>query len=401
VWHLSVGLPRLCNAGNSSLSGYLSSIELTMKHLIKCAAIQQTPMLETYYGFKVLDASMPEDRDLWLRIWRSWPKREVNAHPSYVQLFARPCDRSLCVVMCGPRGNIFFPLILRPLAVEPWAGDEIDRYDLVTPYGYGGPFGWGSPDISSFWAYFQRWARRVKVVSLFARLSPFKEQLIPFPGDIQEKGPCIIVPLHQEYDAIWKGYEKSIRENIRQAQRVGVTVEVNYTGERLEDFLSIYYSTMDRLGALPAYYFPESLFRDLIAHLSEQYVFFHALYDGKVMATELVLHSEDHAYAFLGGSLAEAYHLRPNHLLRHAVNMWGKDHGKKHLVMGGGRSGYDNLFRYKKRFAPKGEEVLFTVGTRVFDTESYQRLIEKRLQWEALQGKQWRPQPGFFPVYRA
>jgi Acetyltransferase (GNAT) domain len=356
--------------------------------------------LETDEGFKILDAGVSQDRDLWLRMWRSWPSRQTSGHPAYVQLFARPGDRSLCATMCGPRGSILFPVILRPLATERWSGGRGNHCDLTTPYGYGGPFGWGTPEVDAFWENFCRWAIAINAVSLFARLSPFKEHLVPFAGDLQIRGACIIVSLHRERDAIWKSYEKSIRENVRQAQRAGVTIEIDHTGERLGDFLTIYYSTLDRRGALPIYYFPESFFRGVIANLSDQCVFFHALYQGKVVSTELILHSNDHAYAFLGGSLPEAYHLRPNHLLRHTVNIWGRDHGKTHLAMGGGNVAHDSLFQYKKRFAPDGTR-LFTVGTRVFDTACYQELIERRQRWEALQGIEWRPHPGFFPVYRA
>jgi hypothetical protein len=357
-------------------------------------------MVETYAGFKILDAGVPEDRDLWLRIWRSWPSPQTSGHPAYVRLFAGPHDRSVCAAMCGPRGSILFPLILRPLAAESWAEDRVVHHDLTTPYGYGGAFGWGTPDVDAFWENFSCWARAVDAVSLFARLSPFQEHLIPFPGDIHVKGSCIIVSLRQPCDAVWEGYEKSVRENIRQAERAGVTMEVDYTGERLNDFRTIYYSTMERRRARPIYYFPESFFLDLMAHLSGQFVFFHALHDGEVVSTELVLHSKDHAYAFLGGSLTKAYRHRPNHLLRHTVNVWGQDHGKTHVVLGGSNSHHDDLFRYKKRFAP-GQEVPFTVGTWVFDAAPYHELIERRRRWEALQGREWRPQPAFFPEYRA
>ncbi|MCK4783071.1 MAG: hypothetical protein KAV87_04920 [Desulfobacteraceae bacterium] len=42
---------------------------------------------------RVLDASIPDQREKWLRAWHAWPSREVMAHPDYVRLFARECDR--------------------------------------------------------------------------------------------------------------------------------------------------------------------------------------------------------------------------------------------------------------------------------------------------------------------
>jgi hypothetical protein len=108
----------------------------------------------------------------------------------------------------------------------------------------------------------------------------------------------------------------------------------------------------------------------------------------------------NHLYPLLGGTLEEGLALRANPLLRHGVNLWGRAHGKQHVVLGGGFSSeQDGLLRYKQQFAPNGS-VSFNVGTRIFDSHSYQELIEKRASWEREQGNQWSATSGFFPAYR-
>ncbi len=109
--------------------------------------------------------------------------------------------------------------------------------------------------------------------------------------------------------------------------------------------------------------------------------------------------SEDYLYPFLAGTLEEGLRLRANPMLRHGVNLWGKAQGKLQVVLGGGYSGIDSLLRFKQRYAPNGS-VPFTVGVKVFDSYSYQALIDKRTTWEHEQGHQWSPAPGFFPAYR-
>src|SRR4051812_45439615 len=106
------------------------------------------------------------------------------AHPEYCRLFARPGDRVVAAAAGGPEGGILFPLILRPLSAEPWAaGDQ--RWDAVTPYGYGGPFVWGAGGAAAegFWAGHAAWCRAERIVSTFARLSLFPHQLTSIPSE--------------------------------------------------------------------------------------------------------------------------------------------------------------------------------------------------------------------------
>ena len=299
----------------------------------------------------------------------------------------------------GTQGGILYPLIVRPLRIEPWGVEEGATCDLVSPYGYGGPFGCGAYNIQEFWAGFDQWARTIRAVSLFTRFSLFKEQLIPFFGDTMVKGPCVIVPLNQEPNAMLAGYAKTVRENIRQAERADVTLEPDPECRRLDEFFAVYYSAMDRLGARPMYYIQKSIIETLIAQLPAHVALFHAIRNQQVVSTELLLLSEHYLYPFLAGTLEEGLQLRANPLLRHGVNLWGKALGKQQVVLGGGYSGEDSLLLYKQRFAPNGR-VPFCVGTRILDDDTYQTLIGKRATWEREQGNQWSSANGFFPAYR-
>lgn len=349
--------------------------------------------------FLVLDAAIPEERERWLALWQSWPNRDVLAHPGYAQRFARPEDRTVCACQIGPDGGILFPLIVRPISVEGWAG-EITGCDLVSPYGYGGPFGWGSYATNAFWTGFDVWSSSIGAVSLFARLALFRDSLIPFCGDVSEKGPAIIVSLEPAADSLLASYDQEARRNVRQAERAGVTVEIDRDCTRLEQFLTIYHSTMDRRGARSIYYFTQQFFEDLIAGLPGQVTLFHAWHEGKVVSSQLLVVSETYLYSFLNGTVEEGMRVRANPLLRHAVNLWGKSTGKHHVVLGGGyNSAEDSLFKYKQRYAPN-TQVPFCVGTRIFDQGVYQSLIDRRTTWCDARSIKWTPAEGFFPLYR-
>ena len=349
--------------------------------------------------FVVFDASVQDERAQWLALWQTWPQRDVVAHPGYAELFARPGDRTVCAAQITDNGGILFPFIVRPLRTESWAGDT-EACDLVSPYGYGGPFGWGGHSAEAFWAGFDKWACAVRAVSLFARFSLFRDRLIPFYGDTLVKGPAVVVLLDRTPEAILASYDKDARKNVRQAERAGVTIEPDPDCRRLNEFLDIYYETMDRLEARSMYYFPKEFFESLIANAQGQVMLFHALHGGRVVSTEILLVSADYLYAFLTGTVEEGMQVRANPLLRHAVNVWGQAHGKRYLVLGGGyESAVDSLYRYKLRYAPDSQ-ASFSVGTRVLDSLSYQKLIDQRAAWESEQGRDWSPAAGFFPAYR-
>ncbi len=349
--------------------------------------------------FLLLDPAVPEQRAQWLDLWRLWPTQDVVAHPGYGELFARPGDRVVCACQMGVDSGILFPLIVRPLRTEPWGRGEGEIYDLVSPYGYGGPFGWGLYNVEAFWTGFEQWAQTIRAVSLFARFSLFKDQLIPFFGDTLVKGPCVIVSLEKPADILLRSYDKVVRENIRQAERAGVTLELDSECRRLDEFLSAYHSTMNRCKALSMYYFPKSFFERLIAQLSGRVALFHALHDQRIVSTELLLISKEYLYPFLGGTLEEGLQLRANPLLRHGIHLWGKAQGKQQVVLGGGHSGQDSLLRFKQRFATN-KCVSFTVGAQILNSHLYRKLIDKRASWECEQGTQWSPADGFFPAYR-
>ena len=347
----------------------------------------------------VLDASNPTERSVWLQIWERWPEREVWAHPEYVSVSGRPGERAICVAMEDSCGGVLFPLLLRSLEDQPWAKDGNRCFDITSCYGFGGPFSWGTPDVTTFWDRFDQWANAQNVVSLFTRLPLFENQSIPFRGEIIPKGPSVVIPLEGGEESILKNYERSVRGVLRQSARNGVTVVVDPDSDRLEEFLAVYYSTMERRAASSDYFFQRRFFTLLQERLPGHVLFFHALHEDQVVSTELQLISQTHSYAFLGGTTERGLSQRANTALRHATNVWGSENGKSHMVFGGSHRENDGLLNYKKRFAPQSLK-MFRVGTRVFIPDLYMQLIEQRQVWAAEQGQLWAPIDGFFPAYR-
>jgi hypothetical protein len=338
----------------------------------------------------------------WIQLWQAWPGREPMAHPEYARLFARPCDRVVCAAGEDEGGCVLFPLILRPLAAEPWASAYESRCDAITPYGYGGPFAWGRGprNDAAFWRAYDDWRVKERIVSTFARLSLFPGQLTEPPGPIKTHAPNIVVPLAEGADELWRRCDKNVRTCVRAAERAGLVIEIDPTGIRLDSFLNVYTQTMQRRGASDWYFFSRNFFSDLIAKLPGQFVFFHALLNGKVVSSDLILSSPDHIYYFLAGTLAEAYSLKPTYLLKHSEIRWGIGQSKKSFVLGGGYESGDGIFRFKRAFAPHGE-VPFRTACMIGDDRSYRELERDRQAFASHRNEVWTPRPDFFPVYRS
>jgi hypothetical protein len=312
-------------------------------------------------SFHVWDADSPE----WLELWSSWPEREVYAHPRYVALYADEHSRALCAAWRSGDANVLYPFLLREV---PFA---VDATDVTSAYGYGGAFAWGKRP-AEFWPAFDAWAAEQNVVSEFVRLALFEEELLPYPGEREQRLVNVVRDLAPSADELWMDAEHKVRKNVKRARAAGLRIEFDAEGARLDDFLRLYSHTLDRNEASPRYRFPPEFFE----RLPDEHVYVHALLGDVVVSSELVLLSATNAYSFLGGTDEEAYAARPNDLLKWELILWLKEQGKHRFVLGGGYRDGDGIFRYKRSFAPHGL-VPFYVGRRVLRRELYDELASR------------------------
>jgi hypothetical protein len=353
----------------------------------------------------VLDSDDPQDRATWLKLWEKWEDREVFAHPHYGKLFAGESDRFLCATYSPEEGGmVMYPFLIREVSATIRRRVSEHLTDITTPYGYGGPFVYGLGDHAAessraFWTALEVWMQRNNVVSEFIRFSVFDDALLPYPGEREFRSYNFVRSLDEDSEAIWTDYESKVRRNVRRARNCGVAVEIDHSGEHLEEFLRVYRGTMDRRAAAEWYYFPESFFDRIHRELGGQFAYFHARLDGEIVSSDLVLISARSLYYFLGGTDEAAYPCRPNDLIKAEITDWGKSIGKSAYVLGGGAVPGDGLERYKRAFAPRGV-VEFSTGRRVFDPKLYESLTAARRRELARDGKPLPDGAAFFPAYR-
>jgi len=326
----------------------------------------------------------------WLAHWASWPEREVYAHPGYLSLYEDGQTRAMCAAWRSENGGVLYPFQLRDLRGDPFFEDAADT---ITPYGYGGAFCWGvdrDTVATEFWRVFDEWAAEQPVVSELVRFALFDDELLPYPGEREQRLVNVVRDLAPSADELWMDFEHKVRKNVKKARRGGVTIEFDLTGARLEDFLHLYAHMLDRRQAPERYGYSREFFERIHERLAGQFVYAHALHEDRVVSSELVLLSEGNAYSFLGATDSDAFHLRPNDLLKYEVILWAKDADKSRFVLGGGYEADDGIFRYKRSFAPHGL-MPFLIGRRVLQPDLYRELTERMGGGD----------PGFFPAYRA
>ncbi|HSV89010.1 MAG TPA: GNAT family N-acetyltransferase [Bacteroidales bacterium] len=332
----------------------------------------------------------------WLDLWTQSAEKDVFAHPSYLSLFEDSKTKALAFFWKSDECSVLFPFLLRSIREESfWRHEHGDVYDITTPYGYGGPVAIsGNPSnehYRRFFSAFHDWAERNNIVSEFIRFSLFTGAHHGYPGEVVHNNDNIVCDLLHGYEDLWGSFRYKVRKNVAIALKKGVSIEFDPSGKRIDDFARIYYHTMQRRGAAPRYFWPASFFMALKDSFPESSMFFHAIHQGNVVASELVLASKTRIFSFMGGTLNSYFTFRAGDLLKNHIVKWAHINGFKQFVIGGGYKPHDGIFAFKQSFAPDGI-FPFYIGRKIFNQPLYNSLVLQA-------GKQ--TNPGFFPGYRS
>ena len=267
---------------------------------------------------------------------------------------------------------------------------ETDTYfDLITPYGYGGFLGKISDYISLNNAYSQ-YCNENRYVCEFVRFELFSDYYQYYEGEIESRTHNVVRNLESSMDEIWMDFKQKVRKNVKRANTYGLEVLIDESGIYMNDFLRIYYGTMQRSDAEDQFYFKKPFFEELMS--MENAVMFHVRFEEKIISTELVIYGAENSYSYLGGTDSEYFYTRANDFLKFEIIKWAKEKGLKNFVLGGGYGSDDGIFQYKMNLAPHGIRD-FYIGRRIFDEGAYQELCNLRENAGL--------NDAFFPKYRS
>lgn len=266
----------------------------------------------------------------------------------------------------------------------PFLIDGETYFDIITPYGYGGPLvievrGDDRQALCrEFGEAFAAYCREERIVSEFVRFHPLMNNAADFRDVYQPiyMRKTLGTNLADYDDPIKSEFSKSCRKNIRKALNSGVEFRVTEAPDRIDAFYDIYTSTMDRDHATKFYYFDRRYFSELIRSMKNNLLYIEALLEGKTIAAALYFQSDGVLHAHLSGTLSEYLYLSPAYILRYAAAVWGKEHHLRLLHHGGGTSNDVNnsLYLFKKQFA-QNTDFDFFVSKKVWNREVYDAAV--------------------------
>lgn len=325
--------------------------------------------------------------------------KDLYFNPNYAKAYEDIDGKSDTFTFECLYGKVTNTFIMRKI---PWNVNGDIYYDIVTPYGYGGPLAEDVKDIDAllleYKKAFTEFCKKKNIICEFIRFHLYDNVDVRehYYGETLHLLDNVVVNTIGEFDSdIWMKYEHKVRKNVKKAINNGLEIIIENNLDHIADFLSIYNSTMDRNNADDYYYLTDKYFESISNLLPENFMYFHAVKDNKIVATELVLCSEEYAYSFLGGTLTEYYAYRPNDYLKNEIIKWCNRTARKRFILGGGYHKDDGIYQYKRCFTPD-PDVPFYVGRYIFDEKMYNTIVNIRKSVD----KDFKQSTGYFPKYR-
>lgn len=295
-------------------------------------------------------------------------------------------------------GQIVNQFIQRPL---PFLIDGVQYYDIVTPYGYGGPIVLCSSDkkrlIEEYERQFSRYCEENRMICEFIRYHPILKNYEDFSGVYENSFSrhTVGTNLKDFDDPVQSEYSKSARREVRKGENAGVVCVIHEHPADLRVFRTLYEETMDRNHAGAMYYFPDAYYEMLTSELRESVLEVQALLDGEPIASEIYFISNGLMHAHLLGSNSKLLEIGGGAIIEATAARWGKEHGYQYIHHGGGRSSAedDPLYLYKKKFG-KNTEFDFYIGKKIWNPAVYDRAVQIRRAQGVMEN------PDYFPAYR-
>lgn len=331
--------------------------------------------------------------DNWSETIGKFPKLDIYYSQEYVNLFSDVEEgEPEAVYFENKNGKVFYPYIKRKIDIKE------GYFDIITPYGYGGPVVEGEQSvIKQFYYHFKQYCNNNNIITETVRLHPLikNDEYIKEVMEIDYIRKTTAVDLTITLEEIRKNYTSNNKRNIKRAIKEGVEVFVSNNKDDIEIFMDLYNETMDRNNALSYYYFNSSYFYRQMEEtlLSKSYLLL-ARHNEQIIGGVLMLIGKEFAHYHLGASKTKYLSLRPNNLLFDAMVEFSKSLGLKKLHLGGGYQENDSLFKFKTSFT-NDNHFNYYMCKNILNVNIYDELSKIVMNDDSLSG-----QYNYFPIYR-
>lgn len=256
-------------------------------------------------------------------------------------------------------------------------------FNITTPYGYGGPvitdykYGFKKELVRNFKKAFEIFCEENRIISEFVRFHPIISNANDFSDcyNLIFRSKTTGTTLSNFDDPVQEEFSKSTKKSIRKALNAGVECKITVNPKSLSNFKEIYYQTMNRINADELYFFDDAYFSNCQRYFGENIVLVEAIYEGRIIGSELHFQYNNLIHTHLSGTAEEFHHLSPVYVMTYAIVRWGKENGFDIIHSGGGRSEEpdDKLYLFKKKFG-KNTEFDYFVSYKVWNEDKYHQL---------------------------
>ncbi len=282
----------------------------------------------------------------------------------------------------------------------PWKIDSKRYFDIITPYGYGGPIICEAINkeqlIQEYYQAFQKHCDENDIVCEFVRFHPIYKNYEDFQ-DIYKTvylRHTVGTNLKEYDDPIQNEFSKSTRRDIRKSLEKGVECSIHLAPHDWTIFKKLYNETLERNHAAIQYFFPDEYYEKINLLLGSDTLEIRAHYKNEVIASEMYFIRGNLMHAHLLGSSDKLFELNAGALLEATAVKWGKEHNFHYIHHGGGRSNepQDALYMYKKKFG-KNTNFDFYIGKKIWNKKLYDQFV-------MMSGNEETKNEDFFPLYR-
>jgi Acetyltransferase (GNAT) domain len=325
--------------------------------------------------------------------------------PAFAEFASRWHERGtpMAFVAEEEERTLLVPLIVRP--VPQGLSGGVPWLDATGPRGYPGPvvgpaathLGEGFVDRAI--GAMLEVMRAQQIVTAFIRchplLSPPLETLRPW-GGVQDHGESVSIDLTRAAEEVWRQTRYDHRHSISRARRMGYEVRVDEGWGRIEEFVSVYAATMERVGAARHWRLPSDYFVDLRTAVGPAVHLCVVERDGDLAAAAILTEVDGVVEYHLSGTVSAHLRASPTKLLIEEASRWARDRGNRVLHLAGSLHRDDSLIQFKRGFSPLRHRV--ASWRLVADPEAYALLIARSAQspTQPLAGEDEQ----FFPRYR-
>lgn len=307
--------------------------------------------------------------------------KDIYFDENYGKLYEKCENGEAQIFRCATKNGVIINQFIKRKIPLKIAGTIY--YDIITPYGYGGPYieECYNKDLllKDYEKQFYKYCIQNNIVAEFVRFHPICKNYYDFK-DIYNatfNRYTLGTDLKKYNDPIQSELSKHTRKIIKSIINSGVTFKMieNPTIKDIKEFQRIYYLNMKRKGANEYYFFDDEYFENILKFYSGKFVIAESIYEEKVIAVGLYFITNNTIHAHLSGTDTKYLYLSPAYILKYGTVLWGKKKGYDLIHYGGGTSSSldDPLYMFKLKFS-KNTKLEFWIGKKIWNEYIYDDL---------------------------